>query len=166
MKNTALVLIVLVGFLFSCSDKTQEITFNEFDRLITADSIESIQINNDDRALITKRSSSTKGEKLELLIPSAEHMQDLLQNRYSKNKIAHVSFVKCTSPNRFFFNWFPIMFSICLLVLFLLAAIDILRNRFASDIEKLIWILVVIFVPILGPILYLLIGRKQKINVI
>lgn len=164
MKNAVLFLIILAGLFFSCSDKTQEITFNEFDRLITADSIESIQVNNDDRALITKRSSCTKGEKLELLIPSAEHMQDLLQNRYSKNKISHVSFVKCDSTNWIFLSWFPIMLSISLLVLFLIAAIDILKNRFASDIEKLIWILVVIFVPIIGPLLYLMIGRKQKIG--
>jgi len=53
---------------------------------------------------------------------------------------------------------------ICILALFLISAIDILRFRFVSDIEKLIWIVVVIFVPIFGPILYLLIGKKQKVK--
>ena len=46
----------------------------------------------------------------------------------------------------------------------IIAFIDILRNDFAGN-NKLIWLLVVIFVPIIGPIAYFFIGRKQKTKV-
>ena len=164
MKNTVVFLIFIAGLFLSCSDKTQEITFKDFDRLITADSIESIQVNDEYKALIKKRSAITKDDNLVLLIPSAQYLRDMLNTRYPDNKISRVSFIKCNNGYLLFFNIFPIVLIICLLTLFLIAAIDILKNRFVSDIEKLIWILVVILVPLIGPILYLLIGRKQKLN--
>lgn len=46
-------------------------------------------------------------------------------------------------------------------VLFLIALIDILKNSFKENINKLIWVIIV-FIPILGPILYYFVGRKQK----
>jgi len=165
MKNSIVILILIAGLFFSCSDKEQVITLNDFERLITADSIESIQVNNDDKALITKRSTTTNDENLVLLIPSAQYLREMLETRYPDNKISHVSFVKCNSGNSLFLNLFPIVLMICLLVLFLIAAIDILKNRFVSDVEKLIWILVVILVPLIGPTLYLVIGKKQKLNI-
>ena len=164
MKNAVVFLIVIAGLFLSCSDKEQVITLNDFDRLITADSIKSIQVNNDDKAFIEKRSTFSKDENLVLLIPSAQHFRDMLLTRYPDNKISNVTFVKCINGNSLFLNLFPILLMICLLVLFLIAAIDILKNRFVSDIEKLIWILVVILVPLIGPTLYLVIGRKQKLN--
>jgi uncharacterized membrane protein len=43
------------------------------------------------------------------------------------------------------------------------AFVDILKNDFKGN-NKLIWLLAVIFVPFLGSIVYLFIGRKQKIG--
>jgi len=49
------------------------------------------------------------------------------------------------------------------LALFVLALICLLRKTSWPDITtKLIWALVIIFVPTIGPILYLTIGRRQK----
>ena len=45
----------------------------------------------------------------------------------------------------------------------IIAFIDILRSDFQGN-NKLIWLIVIIFVPIIGPIAYFFIGRKQKIN--
>ena len=39
--------------------------------------------------------------------------------------------------------------------------IDILKNDFKKDINKIIWLIVVVFVPV-GFIIYLLFGRGQK----
>lgn len=50
-----------------------------------------------------------------------------------------------------------------LIVLWFYSFIDILKNSFRKN-DKLIWILIVLFVPILGSILYLSIGKKQKIK--
>jgi len=44
-----------------------------------------------------------------------------------------------------------------------LALVSVLMNDFPSG-EKLIWVLVIIFLPILGSILYFLIGRNRKIR--
>jgi hypothetical protein len=49
------------------------------------------------------------------------------------------------------------------LLLPLIALIDILRNEFTGS-NKLIWVLVVLLFPFLGPILYFIIGTNQKIK--
>jgi hypothetical protein len=54
--------------------------------------------------------------------------------------------------------------ALALLGFWLVALIDILRNDFKGTNEKLIWILVVFFMPFLGTLLYFLIGRKNRIN--
>ena len=42
------------------------------------------------------------------------------------------------------------------------ALVDILKNNFKKN-YKLIWIIAVVLIPILGAILYFMIGKKQKI---
>ncbi len=49
-------------------------------------------------------------------------------------------------------------------VLWLWALIDILRSDFKDSVTKLIWIVVVIFVPVVGAILYLVLRKGQKVN--
>jgi hypothetical protein len=50
------------------------------------------------------------------------------------------------------------------LVLFpILAIIDIVRNDFKGN-DKLIWVLVTLLLPFLGPILYFIIGRKARLK--
>lgn len=44
------------------------------------------------------------------------------------------------------------------------ALIDILRNEFEQPMNKLIWVLVVLFIPLVGAILYFVIGQRQKIQ--
>ncbi len=58
-------------------------------------------------------------------------------------------------------SFFAIFFLVPL-VLWLVALIDILRNEFTGS-NKLIWLLVVTFFPLIGAVLYYLIGRSQKI---
>jgi len=48
-------------------------------------------------------------------------------------------------------------------LLLILAILDILRNEFTGS-NKLIWVVVTLFLPFLGPLLYFAIGRKQKIS--
>lgn len=48
------------------------------------------------------------------------------------------------------------------LILFIWALIDAIQNPGLSSNERLIWILVIVFTSPLGPILYLLIGRKRR----
>jgi uncharacterized membrane protein len=46
----------------------------------------------------------------------------------------------------------------------LIALIDILKSKFNQN-DKLVWILVVLFFNLIGTIIYVTIGRKQKIKV-
>lgn len=49
------------------------------------------------------------------------------------------------------------------LVLPAIAVIDIAKGKF-EDINKIVWILIVLLLPIMGPIIYLIVGRRQKLK--
>ena len=49
------------------------------------------------------------------------------------------------------------------LILWVWALVDIINRRFSDDTTKIVWILVVILLPLLGTILYYVIGREQKL---
>jgi hypothetical protein len=54
-----------------------------------------------------------------------------------------------------------IFLAVCFL--WVIALIDILRSDFRGN-DKVIWVLVVIFFPFLGSILYFIVGRSRKIK--
>jgi len=48
------------------------------------------------------------------------------------------------------------------LVLWIYAIVDVVKGTFEGSSTKLIWLIVIIIFPILGSILYLIIGRKNR----
>lgn len=46
----------------------------------------------------------------------------------------------------------------------ILALIDILRHEFEPHQNKLVWLLVTLFLPMIGGVLYFLIGRKSRLT--
>ncbi len=60
------------------------------------------------------------------------------------------------------FIFFIIIFTLFTLVITIVALVDILANEFNGN-DKLIWVLVVIFLGIIGAILYFAMGQKQKL---
>lgn len=54
-------------------------------------------------------------------------------------------------------------FWIAYLVLLIIALIDVVKSEFRNPNDKLIYVIIVVFVPIVGPIIYFVVGRKQKI---
>ena len=62
------------------------------------------------------------------------------------------------------YEYMMIFIAVSPLILALIALIDILRYEFTGN-NKLIWLLVVILVPVVGTILYVIIGQKNKITV-
>lgn len=52
--------------------------------------------------------------------------------------------------------------SLVSLVLLIWALVDAIKNPRLSDNERIVWVLVIIFVGCIGPILYLLIGRNTS----
>ncbi|MCX2720270.1 PLDc N-terminal domain-containing protein [Lentiprolixibacter aurantiacus] len=58
--------------------------------------------------------------------------------------------------------FFVLILALFALVLTLVALVDILGNKFEGN-DKLIWVLVVIFLGIIGVFLYFAMGQKQKL---
>ena len=59
----------------------------------------------------------------------------------------------------FFIILIPLTF-----VLWVIALIDLIRRQFNDSTNKIIWALVILFVPFLGSILYLLAGKKDGVR--
>jgi hypothetical protein len=51
----------------------------------------------------------------------------------------------------------------CCILLPLLALIDIIRSKFEGN-DAILMVLIVIFVPVIGPILYFILGPSRKIT--
>jgi hypothetical protein len=58
---------------------------------------------------------------------------------------------------------FAVFIVVCVCFLWIIALVDILRSEFEGN-DKVVWVLVVVFFPFLGSILYFLIGRSRKIR--
>ncbi|POY39302.1 hypothetical protein C3K47_02050 [Solitalea longa] len=48
-----------------------------------------------------------------------------------------------------------------LIIIPIIALFNLLRKTFKDSTTKLIWVLVILFVPLIGSIFYFIIGRKQ-----
>ncbi|PUE63793.1 PLDc N-terminal domain-containing protein [Arcobacter caeni] len=59
--------------------------------------------------------------------------------------------------------FFMMIFVVFIFILYIYILIDILKHEFTGY-NKIIWILVLVFFPVLGAILYLLLGRSQRIK--
>lgn len=51
-----------------------------------------------------------------------------------------------------------------ILLLPILAVISLLRSEYRDSTTKLIWLIVILFVPFAGSVLYFIIGRRQKLK--
>ena len=56
-----------------------------------------------------------------------------------------------------------LMVALFIVLLPLMALISVLTNEFRGN-DKILWVLVIIFLPFLGSVLYFLIGRDRRIN--
>lgn len=56
---------------------------------------------------------------------------------------------------------FWVVFGVIGFVLFLWALIDCIRRQFPNPNDKVLWLVLIILIGWLGPILYLIIGRKK-----
>lgn len=64
--------------------------------------------------------------------------------------------------------WHAWAFLIILAIPFLIwiwALIDIIRHDFKPEVNKIIWLLLVAFLPVVGFLLYIFMGRKQRVKV-
>ncbi len=66
-----------------------------------------------------------------------------------------------TEPNFSLIIWQILILASILLPI--IALISILKNDFKNN-DKLIWVLVTLFLPFFGPILYFIIGRPKRLG--
>jgi len=59
-----------------------------------------------------------------------------------------------------------VLFWLAQAILAVIALVSILRSQFPGPNDKLVWTVVAILVPIIGPILYFIIGTKQRIHAV
>lgn len=55
-----------------------------------------------------------------------------------------------------------LVFGLLYLILWVYCLVDILRSNFKDPNMKLIWILIILFAQLIGPIIYLVIGKNHK----
>ena len=56
-----------------------------------------------------------------------------------------------------------LLFALAIFILPLIALIDVLLNQFPGN-DKITWVLVIIFLPFIGSVLYFLIGRARRLR--
>jgi hypothetical protein len=50
------------------------------------------------------------------------------------------------------------------LLIYVYTIYDVVISKFASETDKLIWVIIVVLVPFLGTILWFLVGRRKRIS--
>ena len=57
------------------------------------------------------------------------------------------------------------VFSLTMFALPLLAVLNLVRSTFKDSNTKLLWALIILMVPIAGPIMYFTIGKTQRVKI-
>lgn len=70
-------------------------------------------------------------------------------------------YINIGSPEIFFL--FPLLL-IIYFVIVVYSLIDITRSRFSDPVNKIVWVIIILFAPLFGAILYLIWGRSQKVH--
>jgi Phospholipase_D-nuclease N-terminal len=57
----------------------------------------------------------------------------------------------------------PFVILLIPLILLLIACIHIATGKFEGN-DKLVWLLIAVFIPFFGPVIYFIFGRKQRLK--
>ena len=168
MKHV-IIYFAIISVFISCGFNEEKITQAEFARLFSHDSIYSIRVNGNKQEVEIKTKPFHESGKIYILpiesTKSFETSFNQLRSTLDAQNIHSGYSITVTSGSDLplYFPLISFAIVLCMLILFLFTVIDILKNRFESATDKLIWVIVVALIPLIGPILYLFIGRKQKL---
>ncbi|HEY6915967.1 MAG TPA: PLDc N-terminal domain-containing protein [Paludibacter sp.] len=166
MKRFLIYFTIALCFI-SCGSKDKKITQKEFERLFAQDSIGSIRLysGENEAKIVMKAFHGNSSVTYILPIESARSFEDtftILRYKMEAQKI-HPSYCMVKSDGTEYTPLIFRLFFLCSFILFLIVIIDVLKSRFETATDKLIWFLVLLL-PLIGPILYVFIGRKQKLK--
>ena len=83
---------------------------------------------------------------------------------YSKNYLKLLKMILGTFLSGGLMILIGLVIAAFFLLLPVLALVDLLRSDFKDSSDKLIWVLIILFLPILGSILYFLMSGNQKLR--
>lgn len=163
--------LVLIILCISCNpQQNKEITQPMVNQLLAADSVAAITITEPNLVTIYTKPRIDNDKPFILKVASIKQFEDSLNTfiqDLEKSGIYPNFNYQVVRGSRSSFLWayslFCFIFSFGGFVLFLIALIDVLKNNFNPVINKLIWVIVVILLPFIGPIFYFFIGRKQRV---
>lgn len=58
-----------------------------------------------------------------------------------------------------------ILLGLTLLILPIVALVDLVKSDFKDSTSKIVWAIIIVFMPILGSIIYLIFSKNQKVEV-
>ena len=92
----------------------------------------------------------------------AQTSDDLQAAQDAANELATANAAAATGVGIFaVWGIFWVLFWLASAVLFIVALIDVIRRQFSNDSDKILWLVLIILLPVLGPILYFVIGKKK-----
>lgn len=188
MKTYGLVLAIILTLGFtSCSSNhgSKSILFSEFKKMLVEKDIERVVVVNEDKAKIYLKPksidkyqiifgkdsflSTNEGPQFEYMIGNLNTFENdfnELQNEFPDNELVYIEYL---TEKNYFFNLLDWSLPIALLlaiflpfIVWLILLINILKSQFVNSNDKLVWILIITFVPIIGLFLYIFIGKKQR----
>jgi hypothetical protein len=62
------------------------------------------------------------------------------------------------------FEWLVILLGIAFVIYWIKCIVEIAGSQFNDDSNRILWLLLVIFAPLIGLLLYRLIGRKSRVT--
>ncbi len=159
-----LTLVLFTILLLSCSSDYQEISGSEFvEKVLPNVDVQSIEVKNQEEILI-----STDQEHYKIELNSGSSIQEYLNiirsydDNFNETYTASEGFRPSLFLYQFFIALFPLLILLHIILLWIVLR-KIIRSGVES-VEKLIYTMIVIFVPFMGPIIYLTTKRRSGSN--
>ena len=165
MKTKILILvsIIFAGFISSCNKTIETIQKQELINLIETDQVKQIDVVDRKEALIVFKEEVNK-PKRKMQIGSFNVFASTIINIANKNNVIITYTSHMSGSNSLFFYAYPILLLGGIILYFIGGMICLyltMKNEFKNPHDKIAWVITIIFAPVMGVLLFLILGRKQ-----